>query len=333
MKQIIFFIKANGIFILILAIYSCQPSDLEKRLIINENESIQLSHPKVVLDKLVNPASPLIVNGALIFSESGTGTINKIEKGKVVPLITGFKKDNYGGYDISAQGITVEPRSGLWVVCAAEAEGKVYIYDPKNFPIDAEKGRPIELVGAIDDNPWESVIIGDIIVASGGTAKQYQGIFDEINPFPLSPVFSVATGLIGMAKHPTRSEVFGAVFGIPPNGGSIIKWTPSISDTQDSTSVEIATIATGLRNIVDVAFTKQGTLFALEFGDFNAEGSGRLLVVNEKNGEFISILEGLNSPSSMTFDEKKQLIYISEFSVPANEKNGKLIQLQYQEFQ
>ena len=322
---------ALSVVLLALHFFSCKRPELEERLVIHENEAIKLSHPGKVAEELLNPASPQIVNDELVFSESGAGTVNKVKDGKVIPLITGFVSDNYGGYNISAQGITIDPESGLWIVCAAESEGKLFIYDPKNFPMKASEGRLVQLVGATEDNPWEAILLKKIIIASGGTKKQYSGWFDRVNPVSLFPSFSVETGLIGIAKHPVRDEIYGAVFGIPPDGGSIIKWHSPDSVIKNDIQTNYETIASGLRNVVDVAFTKQGTLLALEFGQFNESKSGRLLLIDEKTGKSTPIIEGLNSPSSFFIDEKNNTIYISEFGVPANKKNGNLISLQFKE--
>jgi hypothetical protein len=325
--------SARNILVVLLAtiFFSCKKSELEKRLIIHDSNIIQFSHPKKIVGELLDPTSPILVNDELIFSESGAGNVCKVKDGKVVPLITGFVNDNYGGYNISAQGITVEPESGLWIVCAAEGAGKIFIYDPNKFPIKASEGRQAELVGATEDNPWEAIVSKGVIIVSGGTKTQYQGKFDGGDPAKLFPVFSVQTGLIGITKHPLRDEFYGAEFGIPPDGGSIIKWSSTNLNSKDSAVKKYETISIGLHNVVDVGFTAKGTLLALEFGEFNAGKSGRLLTIDEKTRKSTPLLEGLNSPSSFTLDEKNGKIYISEFGVPANTKNGNLISLQYKE--
>jgi hypothetical protein len=268
--------------------------------------------------------SPRFVDGKLIFAESGAGNVSVVEKGKIKPLIKGFVSEQYDGFNISAEGVTVDPSSGVWIVASAEGSGRVQLFDSSRFPTTAANGRDIAMEGATDDNPFATVVAGGgrILVVSGGTKTAYQGKFDAAGtPSPVRPVFEVKTGLIGLAVDPKSGDVFGAIFGGGPGSGEIIRWDPT------KEPVTPRTVASGLTNPVDVAFTKEGVLLALEFGSGGEKEQGRVLIVATEGPSSVTpFITGLNSPSGFSVSSDNTL-YISEFGESVNGSGGTLVSL------
>ena len=260
---------ALSIVLIIIALKSYKPeSPILKRIHVLKTDTFpNISAPQLIAQNLNNPISPILLNNDVVFSESATGNVKKISanKSEITTLIKGFGKDNFAGYDISAQGITIDPVTNLWIVCAAEDDGHVSIFDPNTFPTEAQTGIKVILENAVEDNPFSAVLVNvdkisdgeQILVVSSGTAKSYQGSFNRGNPSPLTPSFEVESGLIGMAVDPSSNWVFGAVYGSSNDDGSIISW--------DATKEPISpkTVASGFTNLVDVAFTSDGILLAL----------------------------------------------------------------------
>src|SRR5262249_46928176 len=130
--------------------------------------------------------------------------------------------------------------------------------DPETLPDRATAGRKVELSGATDDNPYGVVVVSRKIIVTGGTRKVYLGPLEgDPGPMPaLEPIFEVKSGVTGLAVDPKT----GAVYGSPQEEGAVIRLV---------TSGEIRrfeTVARGFHRLVDVAFTPNGTLLALEFG-------------------------------------------------------------------
>ena len=199
------FMCAAGL--LIAAFASCRHArEPEVRVKVLDDSWFKLaSPPRLIAGHLSNPMSPRMKGSDLIVAESGSGTVSRIENGKATPLITGFAHEKFENYNISVEGITIDPKSGWWIIASAEGAGRVQLFDPSSFPTDAKSGRDITLEGAVDDNPYSTVLAdgGRILVVSGGTNKAYQGKFDQAgNPNLVKPVAEVETGLIGLAIEP-----------------------------------------------------------------------------------------------------------------------------------
>ena len=282
------------------------------------------SRPDLLASRLNNPMSPRLWGDRPIIAESGAGNVIAVEGGVTKPVITGFVKEQYDSYNISAEGITIDPSSGLWIITAAEGPGRVLLFNPSTFPTDAGKGREVTLEGAVEDNPFASVLAegGRILVVSGGTKTAYQGKFDQVgNPGPLKPVVEVETGLIGLAVDPRSGDIFGAVFGAGPGTGEIVRWDA----TREPATLR--TIASGFTNPVDVAFTPEGLLLALEFGEYGSKGSGRVSVVaTDGSGSVTPFITGLNNPTGF-FIGADDTLYLTEFGESANASAGTLISL------
>lgn len=290
------------------------------RIHVLENEYLEAtSRTQLLADHLYNPASPRSVGDTLVFAESGAGAIHILRNGKPVPVITGFVKDQFSGYDISALGITIDPKTGVWIIAVAEGPGKIQVFDPASLPMNAKDGYDIPLEGATEDNPFGTVLIDGILVASGGTKSAYQGPFDPSDPSPLKPVFEVDSGLIGIALDPISGDIFGALFGKKPGEGSVVRWNPK------ENPVTLRTVASGFTNLVDVAFTKEGMLLALEFGSYAAAGSGRVSIV-DTDKKVIPFIIGLDSPTGLHVSPDNTL-FITEFGTSVNAREGTLISL------
>lgn len=260
--------------------------------------------PTILADELSDPMAPLFIEGELIFAESGKGTINRLKDGKVVPLIRGFGVDDYQGYEISVQGIEFVPDRDAWLVASAEGDGKVYVFDASRLPTEAKGGLEIKIQDETSLNPFGVVLVdGDLLVASGGTRKAYQVPidFEDPDPNPLLPVFEVDTGLAGLATDPRSGEVYGAVIGSGRRDGEVIRWDPKAQ------VIEPQTVAKGFNNLVDVTFTPDGLLLALEFGSFGKENTGRVLII-EKTGRTVPFITGLAAPSGFHLDSKGNLV-------------------------
>lgn len=283
------------------------------------------SKPKIMARDLDNPMSPRLFGDKLVFSQSGRGEVSAmpLEGGQVTSLITGFGLDTFGGYNISAQGITIDPRTGRWIVCAAERPGKVLMFDPATFPTDVVYDREIPVLGATDDNPFAAVLIDHsrILIVSSGTSKAYRAFIDDGHPPLLEPILEVETGIIGLAVDPVSGNVFGAIFGSSHGDGSIVRWDPA-SDTKS-----VRTVASGFSNLIDVAFTPEGKLLALEFGEFGVAGKGAIsIIATDGSGKITPFIKGLNNPSGI-FVGSDQKLFITEFGVPANGQNGAIISI------
>jgi hypothetical protein len=282
------------------------------------------ARPILMAEHLNNPMSPRLVGERLVFAESGAGNVSVVENGKTSPLIKGFAREEYDGFQISAQGITVDEASGLWIVAAAEGPGRILLFNPSTFPTDAGRGRVITLEGAVDDNPFATVLAagGRILVVSGGTKTAYQGAFDPAgNSGPVKPVFQVKTGLIGVAVDPKSGDVFGAVFGNAPGSAEVVRW--------DATKepVTLKTVATGLTYAIDLAFTRDGTLLVTEFGSYGGKAQGRVsIVATDGSGSVTPFITGLNNPSGIYVSPENNL-YLTEFGETANAQGGTLISL------
>lgn len=308
--------------------YGCTPpTDAVSRIAVVENSFFSNEvEPDLLAENLNNPSSPLPLGDDMVFAESGSGQVSKLTiEGEIEPLITGFEMDEFGGYRISVLSITVDPRTDHWIISAAEGHGRISIFDPETFPTDAGQGQEIIIEGAFNDNPYATVLAGegDILVASGGTSKAYQSPIDDlINPAALKPVFEIESGIIGITLDPISGDVFGAIFGSGPGDGSVVRWNP----TEENISIE--TVASGFTNLVDVAFTLEGVLLALEFGGFDARGEGAVYVVaTDGSGEFFPFITGLSNPSGIYVDENNTL-YITEFNTPLNAQLGTLISVE-----
>ncbi len=307
----------------LILLCQCAKEDPLARVRVLDNPLLKVSsRPKLLAERLHNPMSPRLLGGRLVVAESGAGNLSAVEGGKLKPLISGFVKDNFAGYDISAQGVTVDPETGWWIVAAAEGPGRILLFEPSSFPAEAKRGRDVPLEGATEDNPFGTVLAagGRILVASGGTRSAYQGEFTRVgNPNPLKPAFEVSTGLIGIALDPKSGDVFGAVFGNAPGTGTVVRW--------DATKqpVTLRTVAKGLTNPVDVAFTPDGMLLTLEFGGFGAKGEGRISVV-AADGAVSPLVTGLNNPSGF-FVAPDNTLYVTEYGPTMNAPEGTLLSM------
>jgi hypothetical protein len=312
--------------LLCAVIPACQGAkDPLARIRVLDNPWLQApSRPALLAERLHNPMSPRLAGGKLILAESGAGDVSAIENGKANPLIRGFVKARYEGYDISAEGVTIDPASGLWIVAAAEGPGRVQLFDPSTFPTDARRGRDVPLEGAVEDNPFATVLAagGRILVVSGGTKTAYQGRFDPTGgPNPVRPAFEVKTGLIGLAVDPRSGDVFGAVFGDVPGSGEVVRWNAA----QEPVALE--TVASGFTNPIDVAFTREGVLLALEFGGFDGKRQGKVSIVATDGSRSVTpFITGLSHPSGLSIGPDDTL-YITEFGDSMNAKEGDLISL------
>jgi hypothetical protein len=302
---------------------SCRRDPLA-RITVLDNPSFNVtSRPRLLAAHLNNPMSPRLAGNRLVVAESGAGRVSVVENEKTTPVISGFVIDQYDGYNISAEGITVDPSSGLWIITAAEGSGRVFVFNPSTFPTDARKGRVIPLEGAVDDNPFTAVLAagGRILAVSGGTKSSYQGSFDAVNPGPLKPVIEVETGLIGLALDLKSGDVFGAVFGKGPGTGEIVRW-----DATKEPAV-LQKVAAGLTNPVDVAFTKNRVLLSLEFGEYGSKGTGKVsIVATDGSGSVTPFIVGLNNPSGLSVGSDNTL-FITEFGETKNSSEGTLISL------
>ncbi|MGH7426769.1 MAG: hypothetical protein ACREJ4_00095 [Candidatus Methylomirabilaceae bacterium] len=121
------------------------------------------SDVRILIDSLDNPGSPVPHEGRLVYAESGRGVVASVPiRGEpVVQHIRGFTTDQFADYIISVQGITIEPTTGSWIVAVAEGRGRIIAFDSTRFPAEVADGKLIELVGAVDDNPWETVFLTD----------------------------------------------------------------------------------------------------------------------------------------------------------------------------
>ena len=315
-------IRVRTALFLCLVVVSCRPrvDTLHRIRIANDGPIQAAASPQLVASELDNPMCPRVTPLGLVVVESGTGTVAAVQDGKLKPLITGFAKDQFAGYDISAQGLTVDPQSNLWIVAAAEGPGRILLFDPKTFPTTADRGRNVPLKGAVDDNPYATVVTerDRIIVASGGTKSAYQGRFDTMGELlPLDPAFTVDTGIIGITLDPRSGDVFGAIFG---NGnGSVVRWRAGLEP------VKPAVVASGLRNPVDVAFTRDGTLLVLEIGQLGKAEDGRVSVVlTDGSGKTIPFITGLDNPTGLSVGPDDTL-YFTELGRRPNATAGTLI--------
>ena len=306
---------------LLLPLAACGPRGpaVADHVVREDNEHYAFtSEVRVLVESLENPGSPVPHEGRLIYAESGRGVVASvpIEGGPVVEHIRGFALDEFAGYTISVQGITIEPTTGSWIVAAADGPGRITAFDPARFPSETLGGTLIELVGAVDDNPWETVFVGDLLVASGGTSKGYAGIFDPSQPMALAPVLEVETGVIGIAADAASKVVYGAVFGAGPGTGSIVAW-----DTGNDYASRV--VVEGLSNPVDVTVTPEGLLLIVEFGEFDTAGTGRVLVAPIAGGPAVLLLSGLNAPSGVAFADGS--LYVAEFGAQPGSRSGQLL--------
>lgn len=301
---------------------SCAKDPLARIAIVDNPWFKIASRPRLLAANLNNPMSPRLAGDRLVVAESGAGNVIAVENGKSTPVITGFVNERYENYNISAQGITIDPSSGLWIIAAAEGPGRVLLFNPSTYPAEAKSGREIRIQGAVDDNPFATVLAagGRILVVSGGTKAAYQGDFDAVgNPGPLKPVVEVESGLIGLTLDPKSGDVFGAVFGRGPGTGEIVRW-----DATKKPAV-LRKVASGFTNPVDVTFTADGLLLSLEFGEFGSKGSGRVAIVaTDGSGSVTPLITGLNNPSGF-FMNSDNTLFITEFGV--NSLEGTLISL------
>lgn len=308
---------------------SCKStSDVGKRIQVLPNSVFpHASKPKILAQDLDNPMSPRLFRDRLVFSQSGKGQISMVslQGGQVTPLITRFGMDAFGGYNISVQGILIDPRTSRWIVCAAEGPGRVFIFDPATFPTEAKSGREVPILGATDDNPFAAVLSADdrFLIISSGTSKAYRAIIKNGDPSPLEPFLEVETGIIGLTVDPVSGDVFGAVFGSSNGEGSVIRWPPA----GDAESVK--TVASGFNNLVDVAFTPEGRLLALEFGEFGEAGEGAIsIVATDGSGKITPLIKGIDNPSGI-FVSPNHNLFITEFGVPINGQNGTIISVDF----
>lgn len=311
---------------LLIAVFgSCRHSrEPEVRVKVVDNPWFKVaSPPRLIAGHLSNPMSPRMRGSDLVVAESGSGTVSLIENGKATPLIKGFAQEKFENYKISVEGITIDPKSGWWIIASAEGPGRIQLFDPSTFPTDAQSGRDIMMEGAVDDNPYSTVLAdgGRILVVSGGTNKAYQGKFDQVrNPNPVKPVAEVETGLIGLAIEPKSGDVFAAVFGRGPGTGEVVRWDATAQP------VVLRKVASGFTNPVDVAFTPDGVLLALEFGEFGSKEAGRVFIVAiDGSGSITPFITGLNNPTGLFFNNN--IVYITEFGETANSSEGTLISL------
>ena len=309
------------------ALSACRPAPDElKRIEILPNPILQAaSRPTFLARNLNNPMSPRLIDGYVVFAQSGQGEVCRVSRtgGPVESLITGFAFDYFAGYKISAQCIAVDPATKQWIVCAAEGGGRGLAFTASRFPIDAASGREIALEGAVDDNPFDVVLPpGGRIIMSGGTAKAYGGVFRPDERMVLKPLFKVQTGITGLALDPKSGDVFGAVFG-SGRDGSVIRFRPNLDQPS------IKTVATGFANLVDVAFTSDGILLALEFGDLkNKQGQmdGTISIVSTNgDGKITPFVRGLSHPSGLSIANRD--LFITEFGDVLNGQRGNLISI------
>jgi hypothetical protein len=323
LKRKIFFIFLSGLLIS-LSFTSCKRDRRLDKLIIHENPFIGIkSKPEVLLDKLDNPIAPVFIGQRIVFVESGKGVIYEYKNNKIVPLINGFKLDDYARYKISVLGITPVPGTTAWIIAAAQDSGHILMFDESTFPTTAEKGREIQMLRTESSNPFSTIFLnkGAIIVATGGTKSVYQGKFDLIDPGPLKPVFDVPSGVEGMVEDPITGNVFGAVVGTGQKDGSLIRWDPQ------SDSIQTHEVAKGFSNLVGVLMLPNRKLLLLEFGSFDTEAGGSISVIDpEKPEKVYPLISGLNFPSGFTLDSNNILL-VSTFSKDQSDVNGMLVKI------
>lgn len=276
-----------------------------------ENPYLHVSQgPTVMAEGLDHPAAPRRVGEDVIFAEGGKGTINRLDDQRVIPLIEGFGVDDYFGYSVSVLGIEFVPEQNFWLVASAEGEGRVYIFDAEEMPSSARLGQALAFDDTTELNPFDVLLIPEqsTLLASGGTSKVYLAPFDAVNPSPLRPVLEVETGIAGLALDPESGLVYAAVIGSGKGDGAVIRWDPAAS------LIEPETMAAGFNNLVDLMVMSDGLILALEFGSFDADHSGRVLIVDE-TGEVLPFITGLDAPSGFYLDEAGTLM-ITTFGTP-----------------
>jgi hypothetical protein len=281
--------------------------------------------PRIVKADLSNPSGPRRIGDDIVVAESGKGQISSVSvrDGSTRVLVSGFAKDSYAGYELSVQGLTVDPVSGLWIVCEAEGGGHVRIFDPKTFPTTAASGREIPLRSDPDDNPYAVAITLDRrIVVAGGTKRAYMSRFDILVQPALEPFIEVASGLAGLRVDDRSGDIFAAVVGSRPGDGSVVRWSPAVGPSS------MATVAAGFTNLVDVAVGPNGALLAAEFGDFASEsGGGKVwIVMADGSGRKALLLRGLDRPSGIDVAADGS-VAISDFGRARNGGSGRLIDL------
>jgi hypothetical protein len=305
------------------------PDELGRIEILSNQYLGAAARPMVLAKDLNNPESPLEFEGNVVFSQSGSGEVSMVSQkgGQVTPLITGFPLEDYSGYKISAQGIAIDPLTKQWIVCSAAGAGNLLAFTAPKFPTNARSGREIKLEGAVEDNPYDVVLAaGGRIIASGGTSKAYAGHFPSEDPWVLKSFFAVKTGITGLAIDPKSGAVFGAVYGSSKPDGSIIRFQPTLDQPS------ITTVATGFTNLVDVAFTSDGELLALEFGSLVSQGEqtrndGAIsIVATDGSGRITPFIRGLANPTGLFVSSNRNLL-ITEFGSAQNSQRGTLISI------
>jgi hypothetical protein len=256
---------------------------------------------RVLATGLDNPMSPRVVNGSLVFSQSGSGRVSRLRRlgGRPQTLISGFGFDSFAGYRISALGIAVDPTSGAWIVAAAEGPGRVYRF-----------------------NPFSVLALPRVVIVSGGTKAVYAGTIDEGDP-PLRTILEVGSGVIGMTVDVRQNRVLAALFGRGPRQGRVVSWEAA------SNRPRLRTVLARLTNPVDVAFTKDGKLLVLEFGRPGA-GGGRLSEATLGRDGRVAIvrwlMQDMANPSGVTVAEDGT-VYITELGMPRNGRHGRILAL------
>jgi len=318
------------LFSALIALPTCkrEPDQLKRIEILPNSLLAANSRPTLLATNLDNPESPFLYQDNVVFSQSGKGEISMVSQkgGPIKPLITGFAFDNFNNYKISVQGIVIDPVTKQWIVCAAEDAGYLLAFTPTSFPTTVATGRKIVLEGADADNPYDVVLPGGrIIIASGGTAKAYGGPYPINESGILKPLFTVSTGITGLAIDPKSGDVFGAVFGTTKPDGSVIRFQPTLEQPS------IKTVASGFTNLVDVAFTPDGQLLALEFGSFPEEGkpiqsNGTVSIVStDGTGKVTPLVRGLANPTGLFVSDRA--LFITEFGASLNNQRGNLISI------
>lgn len=306
----------------------------------------------VLLEGLANPSGVAVQPGTgdVFVSDSAALRVIKVSPKKGAQpqeVVTGFPKDVYGKgpkYDIGPLGLGFLKKNMLVVGGGGQEDGKelLRIYKVGNKAISADKmAHKIGPLGPGDatakgEGNFYGIAVtskGIYITANGDDTKGWvlkvpitDGEPGSLEPFIASKKATGVDAPVGIDISPDGKIVVGQM-------GEMNVPQDSLLTVYDESTGKLEWKAqTGLFDIADVAYSKSGKLYAVDFAWMDTKQGGLFRLDVSMNGGRPSVkatkIVSLNKPSSMAFGADGAL-YVTVFGAGAEEgkKSGQLIKI------
>ena len=305
---------------------------------------------ETVSDVLIDPMAIAVhpTTAEIYVADSGALRIVRIKNGKIEPVVTGFKKQDFGmdsGMEVGPLAFAFLDPKHLIVAVAADntaASPNFSVYAlPESGKPPADAAKPKSSHGLTPKKqPPKSGGIGYGMVATGEgvyattTMESDQGwilradrIKDGVSDFQRL-VATKEKSNVGTPMAITRAFEVG-YFAVGEIGTFDTEGDSVLSYYDESGKRLGQSFKTGLNDISGLAFgPKRGRLFAIDYSAMDPSKGGLFKLVAEgTTGCRADKLADLTNPTAMAFDKKGDLYITLRATNDNNPKSGKLVKI------